>query len=156
MKYYFDFNQRSIQISTFTLICEHPMKVKVRAIAPERNCLPIPKLTLSQTLTLTGEGGNFSRGQLSGCPLTLKLNLTLTQTLTLTEGNFPRGAIVQIPWKTYFESKNKKYITKHKKVTLFILSNKLFYLIYLGFPWIWKFRKHQRWQKLSMLDIWTN
>ena len=67
MKYYFDFNQRSVQISTFTLICEHPMKVKVRTIAPEKNCLPIPKLTLSQTLTLTG-GGNFSRGQLSGCP----------------------------------------------------------------------------------------
>ena len=155
MKYYFDFNQRSVQISTFTLICEHPMKVKVRTIAPEKNCLPIPKLTLSQTLTLTG-GGISLGGNCLVAPPTLKLNLILTQTPTLTEGNFPRGAIVQIPWKTYFESKNKKYITKHKKVTLFILSNKLLYLIYLGFPWIWKFREHQRWQKLPMLDIWTN
>ena len=40
-----------------------------RTIAPEENCLTTTKLTLSQTLTLTGD--NFSRGQLSGYPLTL-------------------------------------------------------------------------------------
>ena len=63
-----------------------------RSIAPEENCPPTPKLTLSQTQTLTGEGGgNFPREQLSGCPPTLKVTLTLTQTPTLTGGNFPRG-----------------------------------------------------------------
>ena len=63
-----------------------------RSIAPEENCPPTPKLTLTQTQTLTGEGGgNFPREQLSGCPPTLKVTLTLTQTPTLTGGNFPRG-----------------------------------------------------------------
>ena len=118
---------------------------------PREKLPPHPKINPKPNPTPNRGGGNFSRGQLSGCPPTLKLNLTLTQTPTLTEGNFPRGAIVQIPWKTYVESKNKKYMTKHKKVTLFILSNKLLYLIYLGFPWIWKFRKHQRWQNCSCL-----
>ena len=56
-----------------------------RTIALEENCLPTPKLTLTQTLAITG-GGNFSRGQLSDHPPTLKLTLTLTQTPTLTRG----------------------------------------------------------------------
>ena len=46
-----------------------------------RGKLPSPP-TSKITLTLTG--GHFPRGQLSGCPPTLKLTLTLTQTLTLT------------------------------------------------------------------------
>ena len=44
-----------------------------------------------------GGGGNLSRGQLSGCPPTLKLTLTLTQAPTLTGFNFPWGEIVWIP-----------------------------------------------------------
>ena len=62
-----------------------------RTIAPEENYHPILKLVLNQTLTLTG------RGQLSGCPPTLKLTLTLTQVPTLTRVNFPWAAIVRIP-----------------------------------------------------------
>ena len=38
---------------------------------------PTPKLTLTQTLTLTR--GNFPLGQLSGCHSTLNLTLTLTE-----------------------------------------------------------------------------
>ena len=63
----------------------------IRTIAPEQNCPPTPKLTLTQTLNLNG--GNFLRGQLSGCPPTLKVTLTLTQTPTLTG-----GAIVRTPF----------------------------------------------------------
>ena len=39
-----------------------------RTIAPEESCLQILNLTLNpvQTLALTGGGGNFPRGQLSG------------------------------------------------------------------------------------------
>ena len=39
-----------------------------RTIAPEEICPATLKLTLTQSLTLTG-GGNFPRGQLSGYPL---------------------------------------------------------------------------------------
>ena len=39
-----------------------------RTIAPEEICHATLKLTLTQSLTLTG-GGNFPRGQLSGYPL---------------------------------------------------------------------------------------
>ena len=53
-----------------------------RTVAPEKNCSPTPKLTL------TLSRGNFPPGQLSGCSPTLKLTLTLTET--------PR-AIVRIP-----------------------------------------------------------
>ena len=56
------------------------------AIAPEENCLPIPKLTLSQTLTLT-VGKNFSDAIVCSPP-TLKLTLTLTQMPTLTREQF--------------------------------------------------------------------
>ena len=61
--------------------------------------LPPRKLTLTQTLILTG--GNLPRGQLPGCPLTLKLTLTLTQTPALTGGNFPREAIDRMPSSSF-------------------------------------------------------
>ena len=57
----------------------HPNVVK-------ENCLPIPKLTLSQTLTLT-VGKNFSDAIVCSPP-TLKLTLTLSQMPTLTRGQF--------------------------------------------------------------------
>ena len=44
-------------------------------IAPEKNCLPISKLNLTQTLTLAR--GQFSSGALVWLPATLKLTLTL-------------------------------------------------------------------------------
>ena len=52
-----------------------------------------PKLTLTQTLTR----GNSPRGQLSGCPPTLKLTLTFIQTKISSRGNFLWGQIVRIP-----------------------------------------------------------
>ena len=68
-----------------------------RAIALEENCLQAPKLTLSQTLNLTGRQ-LFSR-TIVWLPPTLKLTLTLTQIPTLTEEQFSSGAIVRIPFK---------------------------------------------------------
>ena len=53
-----------------------------RTIAPEENCRQTPKLTLSQTLTVSR--GQLFSGQLSGCLSTLRLTLTLIQTPTLT------------------------------------------------------------------------
>ena len=60
-----------------------------RAIALEENCLQAPKLTLSQTLNLTGRQ-LFSRTIVWLSP-TLKLTLTLTQIPTLTEEQFSSG-----------------------------------------------------------------
>ena len=64
------------------------------------NCLPTPKLTLIQPLTLT-RGQFFSRAIVSLPPI-LKLTLPLAQTLTLTGGAIflgrRRGALVQIPF----------------------------------------------------------
>ena len=59
---------------------------------------PTPKLTLSQTLTLTGEQCFSSAIVWLPPPLppTVKLTLTLTQTTTLARG---RGAIFRIPSK---------------------------------------------------------
>ena len=75
---------------------------------PQEKFPPTLKLTLSQTVTLTGRGGgNFSCGQLSVCPPTLKLTLAFTQTPTLTGGNCPRGAIVGIPLYENQTSYNK-------------------------------------------------
>ena len=60
-----------------------------RAIAAEENCPPTPKLTLTQTLTLTR--GQFYLGAIVWLSPTLKLTLTLTQTPTLTGGQFYSG-----------------------------------------------------------------
>ena len=71
------------------------------------NCLrgklsPTPKLTLSQTLILTGRGrgGQFFSEAIVWLPPNPKANPDLTQTPILTGGNFSRVAIVQIPRKT--------------------------------------------------------
>ena len=61
------------------------------ANCPRGKFLPTPKLTLTETLTPTG--GNFLRGQLSGCPPTLNVTITLTQTLTLNLGGGGWGAV---------------------------------------------------------------
>ena len=66
----------------------------IKTNAPAENFPPTPKLTITETLSLTwggGGGGNFLRGQLSGFPTTLKLTLTLTQTPTLSEGQYSSG-----------------------------------------------------------------
>ena len=60
-----------------------------KTIAPPRKIAPIPKLNLTQTLTLTR--GQFSSGAIVYLPPTLKLTLTLTQTPTLTGGIFSSG-----------------------------------------------------------------
>ena len=90
-------------------------------IGPEENCPPIPKLTLTQTLTLTR--GHFSPGQLSGCPPTLKITLTLTETPTLTGGGrgviFLGGAIVRILHERYV---NEKFVCKHTESTEYVKS----------------------------------
>ena len=76
---------------------EHLYEYGSRTIAAKENCPPTPKTNPKPSLTLTG--GDFSRGQLSDCPPTLKLTLTLTQTPTVTGGgSFPQEAIVRIPW----------------------------------------------------------
>ena len=56
---------------------------------PRGKLPPIPKLILTQTLTLTR--GHFSWGQLFGCPPTLKLTITLTQSPTLNREKFSSG-----------------------------------------------------------------
>ena len=62
---------------------------------PRRKLPPIPKLTLSQTLTLT-KGQPFL-GAIVWLPPTLKPTLTLTQTPNLTGGQFFSVVIVRIP-----------------------------------------------------------
>ena len=46
----------------------------------------------SMKISLPPQEGNFSPGQLSGCPSTLKLTLTLTETPTLTGRQFSSGS----------------------------------------------------------------
>ena len=53
---------------------------------PRGKLPPTPKLTPSQTLTLTG--GQLFSGAIVWLPPTLKLTLTLTQTPTLTRGQY--------------------------------------------------------------------
>ena len=72
------------KISVFVICAE---VIGSRTMAPEENCPPNPKLTLTQTLTFT----NFPWKQLCGCPPTLKLTLTLIQIPTLIGGQFSSG-----------------------------------------------------------------
>ena len=62
-----------------------------RTIGPRENCPPTPKLTLTQTLSLTRQ--QFSSGAIAWLPpQTLKLILTLAKTPTLTQGHFSSGS----------------------------------------------------------------
>ena len=79
-----------------------------RIIVPDENCPPTPKLTLSQTLTLTG--GQFFSGAIVSLPSNPKTNPDLEPNPNRNRGgNFSRGAIVRIPSYTphmIFTSKN--------------------------------------------------
>ena len=95
-----------------------------RTTAPEENYPPTPKLTLTQTLILTLEGGRraqFSSGAIVWLPPILKLTLTLTQTPVLTGGQFSSGAIVRIPLKTISEY--------HPLKTLKLIESALQYML---------------------------
>ena len=68
------------------------------AIAPEENCLPIPKLTLSQTLTLT-VGKNFSDAIVCSPPNT-KTNPDLDPNANPNQGAiFIVGQLSGYPWE---------------------------------------------------------
>ena len=101
-------------------------------IAPEENCPPTPKLTLSQTLILTvGWGWGWAAVFLEDNCLvapTLKITLTLAQTPNPTGGQFSSARIVQIPIFLYFHS----FINLANETIICISEQILIFLIFKG------------------------
>ena len=89
--FYLPYNQSLLYYFCFISFFNHYLKRFQDNCPRGKLPPPTPKLNLIQTLTLNGGGGQFSLGQLSDCPPTLKLALSLIQTSSLTEGQFSSG-----------------------------------------------------------------
>ena len=79
-----------------------------RTIAPEANCPPTPKLTLTQPLTLTG--GQFSTVAIVWLSPNPKTNPNLDPSPNPKRGQFSSGSIVRIPSENQTFQRTPKFI----------------------------------------------